>query len=166
MILVSSKFPSGFSEAEKSTAELYTLYKNYASHVLTRCACLASKKFSESSSVANFANINGALTLSVLQHYTYMCSCSKAYMHVYTCTCSCNRAQGWVMIGGMRTKYVCSCNKGHEFRCWFKCTRTCNSCFMVFTVYGICTALVLYVLPRAEPEEVHTALARYISHAL
>ena len=26
----------------------------------------------------------------------------------------------------------------------------CNSCLMVFTVYGICTARGLYVLPRAE----------------
>ena len=34
MILVSSKFPFGFPEAEKSTAELYTSYKNYASHFL------------------------------------------------------------------------------------------------------------------------------------
>ena len=35
---------------------------------------------------------------------------------------------------------------------------TCNSCLMVFTVYGICTARGLYVLPRAE---VHTARRRY-----
>ena len=34
---------------------------------------------------------------------------------------------------------------------------TCNSCLMVFTVCGICTAQGLYVLPRVEPEEVHTA---------
>ena len=38
-----------------------------------------------------------------------------------------------------------------------------DSCLMVFTVHGIYTALVLYVLPRAPPSEVHTALARYIS---
>ena len=31
---------------------------------------------------------------------------------------------------------------------------------MVFTVYRICTARGLYVLPRAEPKEVHT----YIQH--
>ena len=43
---------------------------------------------------------------------------------------------------------------------------TCNSCLMVFTVYEICTARGLYVLPRAELEEVHTAQGRYISHAL
>ena len=29
-------------------------------------------------------------------------------------------------------------------------TCTCNSCLMVFTVYGICTAQGLYALPRAE----------------
>ena len=40
-------------------------------------------------------------------------------------------------------------------------TCTCNSCLMVFTVYGIRTARGLYVLPRAEPEEVHTARGRY-----
>ena len=28
---------------------------------------------------------------------------------------------------------------------------------MVFTVYAICTAQRLYVIPRVEPEEVHTA---------
>ena len=38
---------------------------------------------------------------------------------------------------------------------------TCNSCLMVFTVYGICTAQGLYVLPRVEPEEVHTVRGRY-----
>ena len=32
---------------------------------------------------------------------------------------------------------------------------------VVFTVYGICTARGLYVLPRVEPEEVHTAQGRY-----
>ena len=37
----------------------------------------------------------------------------------------------------------------------------CNSCLMVFTVYGICTARGMHVLPRAEPEEVHTARAQY-----
>ena len=50
---------------------------------------------------------------------------------------------------------------------------------MAFTVHAICTARLrgLYVLPRAEPEEVHTALgalgsiihtalARYISHTV
>ena len=46
------------------------------------------------------------------------------------------------------------------------CTCTCNSCLMVFTVHGICTARGLYVLPRAESEEVHTVRGRYISHAL
>ena len=35
--------------------------------------------------------------------------------------------------------------------------RTCNSCLMVFTVHGICTARGLYVLLRVEPEEVHRA---------
>ena len=39
----------------------------------------------------------------------------------------------------------------------FTCTCTCNSCLMVFTVYGICTVQGLYVLLRVEPEEVHTA---------
>ena len=34
---------------------------------------------------------------------------------------------------------------------------------MVFTVYGICTARGLYVLLRAEPEEVHTARGWYYS---
>ena len=48
----------------------------------------------------------------------------------------------------------------------YTCTCTCNSCLMVFTVYEICTARGLYVLPRAEPEEVHTVRRRYISHAL
>ena len=38
----------------------------------------------------------------------------------------------------------------------------CNSCLMVFTVHGICTMQGLYVLLRA----LHTALARYLSHAL
>ena len=33
----------------------------------------------------------------------------------------------------------------------------CNSCLIVFTVYGICTARGLYVLQRVEPEEVYTA---------
>ena len=32
-----------------------------------------------------------------------------------------------------------------------------NSCLMVFTVYGICTARGLYVLPRVEPEEIHNS---------
>ena len=41
------------------------------------------------------------------------------------------------------------------------CTCTCNSCLMVFTVYGICTARTLYVLPRAEPKEAHTVRGRY-----
>ena len=35
---------------------------------------------------------------------------------------------------------------------------TSNSCLMVFTVHGICTAQGLYVLPRVE---VHTARGRY-----
>ena len=35
---------------------------------------------------------------------------------------------------------------------------TCNSCLMVFTMYGICTVRGLYVLSRAE---VHTARGRY-----
>ena len=42
-----------------------------------------------------------------------------------------------------------------------------NSCPMVFTVYGICTARGLYVLPRVEPEEVYTYSTRAVlSHAL
>ena len=40
-------------------------------------------------------------------------------------------------------------------------TCRCNSCLMVFTVYGICTVRRLYVLLRVEPEEVHTAQGRY-----
>ena len=39
---------------------------------------------------------------------------------------------------------------------------TCNSCLMFFTVYGICTARELYVLPRAEPEEVYTYSTRAV----
>ena len=35
MILVSSKFSFGFPEAEKSTVELYTSYKNYASRLFS-----------------------------------------------------------------------------------------------------------------------------------
>ena len=38
---------------------------------------------------------------------------------------------------------------------------TTYSCLMVFTQYGICTVRRLYVLPRAEPEQVHAARGRY-----
>ena len=36
-----------------------------------------------------------------------------------------------------------------------------DNCLMVFTVYGICTVRGLYVIPRVEPEEVHTARGWY-----
>ena len=43
----------------------------------------------------------------------------------------------------------------------FACRVQHDSCLMVFTMYGICTALGLCVLPRAEPQEVHTARGWY-----
>ena len=52
--------------------------------------------------------------------------------------------------------------------CTYLCTRLHGIlCLMVFTVYGICTARGLYVLPRAEPQEVYTCSTRAVlSHAL
>ena len=44
------------------------------------------------------------------------------------------------------------CKKSTFYQVWhneFPKVYTCNSCLMVFTVYGICTAQGLYVLPRA-----------------
>ena len=41
------------------------------------------------------------------------------------------------------------------------CVLSCVLVSWFFTVYGICTTQGLYVLPRAEPEEVHTAQGRY-----
>ena len=96
----------------------------------------------------------------------------RMYTNVRTCTCAYLMACFVVRTDDIRSERV-----NEEIllgrqpisiqNCNSSCTiSTCNSCLMVFTVYGICTARGLYVPPRAEPEEVHTVRGRYISHAL
>ena len=89
--------------------------------------------------------------LALHEHFICTCTCSINYHFTFhillsacTCTCTCRSPQ---------TDYA---KQVHLHNCIHT-----NSCLMVFTVYEICTARGLYALPRAEPEEVHTARGQY-----
>ena len=75
---------------------------------------------------------------------------NRVYVHIHVAMCMCMRQSSYFPC--TRTCVHEHHTAFHQHIILYMYTCTCNSCLMVFTVYGICTVRGLYVhvLPRAE----------------
>ena len=127
---------------------LYTLHAKCmdAMHAIYMCMRNSRQSKGKHSSRHLISEKRATFSIYMCVHVHTLC-----LMHVRTC-------RALVCVHNT-SRTQCACHS-------MKIVCTYNCCLIVFTVYEICTTRGLYVLPRAELEEVHTARGWYISHAL